>query len=305
MDQANSELHNLTLQKSEGSNDNAISEAARQPSIEPSLGLGVQTDRMTDDDDMRVTDRTTSPPPYLSPSLALDACPQLDRSVSTASSVSSASGRSTSSRLSDSSLSAARRRGYMRPQATTFSDSARNRDSVLSLGSIAHLQYYFARTGLLDGKGAQLLRGNSQDIGKRKSSSDSRGSSRAVSMSGAETPSGGLSADPDVSYAVSDAGLVDSPVDGEGIDTDWDQDPAMCPPTVSTYNHRTIYVPPPPDLTMLRRELTEALEDALKVLKESDKCPDGLFFTARLLITANHAQTPKAGTRFKACTSSM
>lgn len=46
----------------------------------------------------------------------------------------------------------------MRPQGTDFSDSARHRDSVLCLGSIAALQYYFARTGLLDGKGAQMAK---------------------------------------------------------------------------------------------------------------------------------------------------
>jgi hypothetical protein len=48
----------------------------------------------------------------------------------------------------------------MRPQGTNFADSARNRDSVMSLGSIAHMQYYFARTGLLDGKGGQLAKGD-------------------------------------------------------------------------------------------------------------------------------------------------
>ncbi|KKA30445.1 hypothetical protein TD95_000620 [Thielaviopsis punctulata] len=53
-----------------------------------------------------------------------------------------------------------KRRGYMRPQGTDFAASARHRESVLSLGSIAHIQYYFARTGLLDGKGAQLARKN-------------------------------------------------------------------------------------------------------------------------------------------------
>lgn len=38
----------------------------------------------------------------------------------------------------------------MRPEGTQFSDSAKNRESVMNLGTIAHLQYYFARTGLLD-----------------------------------------------------------------------------------------------------------------------------------------------------------
>ena len=32
----------------------------------------------------------------------------------------------------------------------------------MSLGSIAHLQYYFARTGLLDGKGGHLARSSSK-----------------------------------------------------------------------------------------------------------------------------------------------
>ena len=30
----------------------------------------------------------------------------------------------------------------------------------MCLGSIAHLQYYFARTGLLDGKGGQMAKKN-------------------------------------------------------------------------------------------------------------------------------------------------
>src|ERR1051326_7005218 len=110
------------------------------------------------DDPPPPTERPSSPPAWASPTPALAACPQLERSVSTASSVSSVSGRSTSSRLSESGIPGGRRRGYMRPQGTVFSESARNRESVMNLGTIAHLQYYFARTGLLDGKGAQLAK---------------------------------------------------------------------------------------------------------------------------------------------------
>src|SRR5690242_21120017 len=91
-------------------------------------------------------ERGSSPEPWATPGLALNAVPQLDRSVSTASSVSS---RSVGSRLSESGLPG-KRRGYMRPEGTQFSDSAKNRESVMNLGTIAHLQYYFARTGLLD-----------------------------------------------------------------------------------------------------------------------------------------------------------
>jgi len=205
--------------------------------------------------------RDSSPQPSssLSPSYTTDGCPQLDPSASTASSVSSISGRSTSSRLSDGALNV-KKRGYMRPQATTFSDSAKNRESVMSLGSIAHLQYYFARTGLLDGKGGQLAR---KDSKLKPIKTDNI---RSVSMNIPPTATDSFAASP---TALSDGGLVDSPTDAEA----WDAELAMLPPTVSTYNQRPAYVPPPPDLTMLRRELTEALEDALKVLKETDKTP--------------------------------
>jgi hypothetical protein len=171
----------------------------------------------------------------------------------------------------------------MRPQVTNYSESAKNRESVMSLGSIAHLQYYFARTGLLDGKGAQVAR---PEMLRRKSSNISGSSSRAVSMNVTDAPSEG---EPGLlspimttvadSCAISDAGLSDSPTEQEG-DVDWESD-MMLPPTVSTYNQKPIYVQPPPDLTMLRRELTEALEDALKVLKETDKSPDGMYIRSR------------------------
>lgn len=150
----------------------------------------------------------------------------------------------------------------------------------MSLGSIAHLQYYFARTGLLDGKGAQFAK---EDMITRKKSgnlgaSGSRASSGNMNHAPVDTSGGLLSpsmaAD---SCAVSDAGLTDSPIDQDDEAEDWDSD-MMLPPTVSTYNQRPIYVPPPPDLTMLRRELTEGLEDALKALKETDKSPDGMSF---------------------------
>lgn len=169
----------------------------------------------------------------------------------------------------------------MRPQATFVAESAKNRESVMSLGSIAHLQYYFARTGLLDGKGAQFAKDD--PFGQRRKSSvpvqttslPVSSPSRAVSMGLLDTSSAFLSASAADSCAISEGGFTDSPIDQEE-DPNWDGD-MMLPPTVSTYNQRPIWVQPPPDLTMLRRELTEALEDALKVLKETDKNPDGLY----------------------------
>ncbi|EME80750.1 uncharacterized protein MYCFIDRAFT_117614, partial [Pseudocercospora fijiensis CIRAD86] len=194
--------------------------------------------------------RPDSPSPSVTPSLALDAVPLLDRSVSTPSSTtgSTLSTRSRHSRLSDASGTVVRRRGYMRPQGTAFADSARNRDSVMSLGSIAHMQYYFARTGLLDGKGAQLARGDKK---KKKGLMDN--SAYAVSESGM------------------DHSVVESPIECDEV---WDpSDPTMLPPTVSTYKVRPEYTEPLPDMPVLRRELKEALQDACKVLEESQKQP--------------------------------
>ncbi|KAF2664624.1 hypothetical protein BT63DRAFT_378924 [Microthyrium microscopicum] len=208
--------------------------------------------------------RTPSPPAALSPpSFSSDGCPQLDLSTSTEAS-SASSARSTSSRLSDSGLSV-KKRGYRRPQATTFAPSAKSRESVMSLGSIAHLQYYFARTGLLDGKGGQLARKNpnlhrTQTEGSRSASLNLPGTHDDLSLSPTAS-----------NYALSESGMMsESPID-QTDDPEWDRELALLPPTVSTYNHRPAYVEPPPNVTMLRRELTESLEDALKVLKESDK----------------------------------
>ncbi|KAF2760015.1 hypothetical protein EJ05DRAFT_319151 [Pseudovirgaria hyperparasitica] len=215
-------------------------------------------------------ERSGSPQPWVSPTLAISACPQLDRSVSTASSVSSVSGRSTSSRLSGEGVKGSRR-GYMRPQATVFSESAKSRESVMSLGTIAHLQYYFARTGLLDGKGAQLA--------------------KARKVSGTEGPRSPdpINTDPYTEYLAGPAGqdpayvgpdtvlgdtagedgLVESPTDQSDAGSNWDeQETVMMPPTVSTYKERPLYVPPPPDMGVLRRELREALDAAEKVLQE-------------------------------------
>ncbi|KAF1916366.1 hypothetical protein BDU57DRAFT_516440 [Ampelomyces quisqualis] len=200
-------------------------------------------------------DRAGSPEPWAVPSLALGAVPLLDRSVSTASSVSSVSGRSASSRLSD----GGRRRGYMRPEGTEFSKSARNRESVQNLGTIAHLQYYFARTGLLDTATGRVAKSRE---------SASRGAS------GNESPLSPLEgsfslASPDADHL--GEAFVESPID-ETTSLSWeDNEPMMLPPTVSTYKNNPVYLPPPPDMTVLRRELRESLGEAMKHLRELEK----------------------------------
>jgi hypothetical protein len=154
----------------------------------------------------------------------------------------------------------------MRPEGTKFADSARNRESVQNLGTIAHLQYYFARTGLLDGKGAQLAKA-------RKSAGS--GSELSRPSSGVMDPLSPLSPTFERSeFLLGDSstgdGLVESPID-EDASGSWGDEPMMLPPTVSTYKNTPVYVPPPPDMVVLRRELREAMVDALQLLKELDK----------------------------------
>lgn len=161
----------------------------------------------------------------------------------------------------------------MRPQGTAFADSARNRDSVMSLGSIAHMQYYFARTGLLDGKGAQLAKER-----ERKKSSTNK---ENVEPSGASLDDWGLSSlslnDSASAYAVSESGhdqsVVESPTEFTENGEFWAHplEPPMLPPTVSTYKQKPSYTEPLPDMPVLRRELKEALQDACKVLEETQK----------------------------------
>lgn len=59
--------------------------------------------------------------------------------------------------------------------------------------------------------------------------------------------------------------------DGNGSSEEANMDPeepAMLPPTVSTYKHRVQYLPPPPDLGTLRHGLKTTLADAKKALQE-------------------------------------
>ncbi|KAL8738300.1 MAG: hypothetical protein Q9181_000889 [Wetmoreana brouardii] len=198
--------------------------------------------------------RDSSPSPSISPTPALSACPPLDRSVSATSSTaaSTASGYSVGSRSSSAST-ALRQRGYVRPQGVAFADSAGKRDSVLSLGSIAHLQYYFARTGLLDGKGAQLAR----DQNPKRGVSDSQLETKPKIRSS----SGTVSFDDDGAPSLAE---------DDDIGQEWDRDNILPAPTVSTYRHRVQYLPPPPDSSKLRRDLQKALRDAEKALNDVD-----------------------------------
>ncbi|KAK2600281.1 hypothetical protein QQS21_005000 [Conoideocrella luteorostrata] len=243
--------------------------------------------------------------PDASLTLAIGACPELSRCVSTASSMSHGSGTEVSSRDSLGSElfsrhssgsyrssrqsdvsnisrqsthsvdSKGRRRGYVRPQTTDFAASARSRDSVMSLGSIAHLQYYFARTGLLDGKGGQFAR-------KRPHQRATLDLSLLEGTSSLPIIDG---SDSDLSYVVSTGNTADlsghdmesnaaveSPtddVDEEYFDDSFaESDPGMLPPTVSTYHQKEEPIPKPPRIEELKAELETSLNDTEKALDE-------------------------------------
>lgn len=129
----------------------------------------------------------------------------------------------------------------------------------MSLGSIAHLQYYFARTGLLDGKGGQIAKPRQQAGSHSQSVPGTRNAFPAVRSASQPVSRRELS-----SLGV---GLVDSPVEEQDWDGE-DQEQMMLPPTVSTYSHRVQHVPPPPDAEALRKDLRHALEQARQALVE-------------------------------------
>ncbi|KAL2064986.1 hypothetical protein VTL71DRAFT_4126 [Oculimacula yallundae] len=244
--------------------------------------------------------RRESPSPSTSPTPAIGACPELSRSVSMGSadslysgkssmmgrdslgsnssgtSISRSSSASYSHRQSTGGLEKPHRRGYVRPQGTNFAASAQSRESVLSLGSIAHLQYYFARTGLLDGKGGRL--------NKKK---DNRGTLDLSALDTGFLSPRVLGSDVDSSYAsmgsspelLAQGGmLVESPIQEEfDYDSgDEEEDPNhahMLPPTASTYNHREKKIPRPPTLEELKDDLQKCLDDAVKLLDDARQNP--------------------------------
>ncbi|RMD44047.1 hypothetical protein DV735_g1154, partial [Chaetothyriales sp. CBS 134920] len=162
--------------------------------------------------------------------------------------VSSLSTKSSSSNISigSRSVSGSKRRGYVRTQGASFAPSAQNRESVMSLGSIAHLQYYFARTGLLNGKGGQMAKKTETgeyDIPKLSLHDGFDASDAAIEEEGQL-----------MWEAVQE--------DGETV---------MLPPTVSTYSDRQHCTTPPPDHKTLKKDLVDALENTLQVLESCEK----------------------------------
>ncbi|KAK0618575.1 hypothetical protein B0T17DRAFT_461200, partial [Bombardia bombarda] len=204
-----------------------------------------------------------------------------------------------------------RRRGFMRPQGTDFAASARSRESVLSLGSIAHLQYYFARTGLLDGKGGQLAR-------KRQQKAHTLDLS-ALTTSSFLTPKA-MGSDHDSSYAsmgsspdltahsafgrggMGTDSIVESPLEEHHpglhdeeyyLDESDENDEPMLPPTTSTYINREKPLPKPPSIIELKLELKAALSTATDALSEAKATTSSNPLESAAVVTPS--STPKKG----------
>ncbi|KAK6206076.1 hypothetical protein LQW54_007911 [Pestalotiopsis sp. IQ-011] len=166
-----------------------------------------------------------------------------------------------------------KRRGYSRPEGTDFAESARQRESVLSLGSITHLQHFFARTGLLDGKGGQLARKRNPRATLDFSQVDMSGLMSPIEPSGYDfdSPYASMSASPDFSSIhgyFAQSPIANSPV-FYSDDEDDEADANMLPPTTSTYKHKEKVIPKPPTNAELKTKLNSALDTADKSLREA------------------------------------
>lgn len=123
----------------------------------------------------------------------------------------------------------------------------------MSLGSIAHLQYYFARTGLLDGKG-----GHAREYQKKKRA-DNENVPRLLLTPNARFID-------DLTESPTEEVLEPAVVD--------ENEEVMLPPTVSTYSIKTHHIPPPPDVLTLRKDLLDAVSNAEKSIELADEEKD-------------------------------
>lgn len=154
----------------------------------------------------------------------------------------------------------------------------------MSLGSIAHLQYYFARTGLLDGKGGQLARKKQKNRATLDLSvlDTQVGSLPKIAGSDVDSPPfASPEGSPEFVAHGFDAGhIVESPVEEEMddfFDDSFSESENMLPPTVSTYHHREKVIPKPPTIPELKSDLEHSLTNARKALQEVKDRRNGTY----------------------------
>lgn len=157
----------------------------------------------------------------------------------------------------------------------------------MNLGSIAHLQYYFARTGLLDGKGGQLAKKKESELLAEKTCSITgnavAGGRGDFSQSNSAYPSSRNSPDfGPMDMAQSPLGISPGIAGQEEYfyseDEDDEEGIEMLPPTVSTYNDRPKPTPRLPTHQEYKDNLRKTLQDAARSLAEAKAaapvCPD-------------------------------
>ena len=153
----------------------------------------------------------------------------------------------------------------------------------MNLGSIAHLQYYFARTGLLDGKGGQLAKKKESELKAESCSITAEAGRREFSQVGSSYPSNRNSPDfgPVGEYTTSPGGMSPGIAGQEEYfysDDEELDDEHMLPPTVSTYNDRPKPTPRLPTHGEYKDNLRKCLQDAARSLAEAKAaapvCPD-------------------------------
>lgn len=163
----------------------------------------------------------------------------------------------------------------------------------MSLGSIAHLQYYFARTGLLDGKGGRLARKKDARGTLDLSALDTSFLAPKIGGQDHDSSYASMGSSPELAAQQFEGMLVESPVQEDFEDMSEDEDdPHMLPPTASTYNHREKPLPRPPTLEELKSELLRSLSEAEKVLEETKDDNDEQHPPVRSN-TIGHAPTPE------------
>lgn len=120
----------------------------------------------------------------------------------------------------------------------------------MSLGTITHIQHFFARTGLLDGKGGQFFKAK-----------DAESLTEAEKGHVFNLKSQALQGDDDGIVNRREMGKDDEAM-REGHDS------ALLPPTVSTYNYRLPNAMPLPAPKVLREKLKDNLDNSRKLLTE-------------------------------------
>jgi hypothetical protein len=149
----------------------------------------------------------------------------------------------------------------------------------MSLGSIAHLQYYFARTGLLDGKGGQLARKKAKALDL--SALDTSGSTPKIVGSDIDSSYASMGSSPDLGAQTFDSGAItESPIDDMDDafeDSFAESESGMLPPTVSTYQHKEKPIEKPPTIEELKGDVETTLSDASKALKEVKQRKAGTY----------------------------